>query len=89
MSRRLISFIECLILIASAAFAADSQRPQIHGPKIRGVRPGHPFIYRIPATGGRPMTFSVSATSANAGCINAAIQTAPKKTARIKTVPLV
>ncbi len=30
----------------------------IHGPKVLGVRPGHPLIYTIPATGDRPMTFS-------------------------------
>ena len=33
--------------------------PAIHGPKIFGVRPGSPFLYNIPATGDRPMQFSV------------------------------
>jgi alpha-galactosidase len=33
-------------------------QPQIHGPKIYGLRPGSPLIYRIPATGDRPLTFS-------------------------------
>ena len=32
--------------------------PQIHGPKIFGVRPNAPFLYTIPATGDRPMTFA-------------------------------
>lgn len=32
--------------------------PRINGPSIFGVRPGHPFLYQIPATGIRPMTFS-------------------------------
>ncbi len=32
--------------------------PRVNGPKVYGVRPGHPFIYRIPAQGERPMTFS-------------------------------
>ena len=32
--------------------------PQINGPKVFGTRPGHPFIYRIPATGTRPMQFT-------------------------------
>jgi alpha-galactosidase len=32
--------------------------PQIHGPKIFGVRPGSPLLYTIPATGNRPMNFS-------------------------------
>jgi len=31
--------------------------PRVNGPKIYGVRPGSPFLYRIPATGERPMTF--------------------------------
>jgi alpha-galactosidase len=33
--------------------------PRINGPKVFGVRPGHPFLYRIPATGERPMQFRV------------------------------
>ena len=32
--------------------------PKINGPKIFGVRPGHPVIFRIPATGARPIMFS-------------------------------
>ncbi len=32
--------------------------PRIHGPKIFGVRPGHPFLYTIPATGQQPKIFS-------------------------------
>src|SRR5215831_7898306 len=34
--------------------------PRINGPSVFGVRPGHPFLYQIPATGERPMTFSVA-----------------------------
>jgi alpha-galactosidase len=37
---------------------APSPKPQINGPTIYGVHPGHPLLYRIPATGDRPMTFS-------------------------------
>ncbi len=33
--------------------------PAIHGPRLFGVRPGKPFIYRIPCTGTRPMVFHV------------------------------
>jgi alpha-galactosidase len=33
--------------------------PRINGPKVFGVRPGSPFLYRIPATGERPLTFAV------------------------------
>ncbi len=32
--------------------------PRINGPRVYGARPGHPVIFRIPATGDRPMTFS-------------------------------
>ena len=32
--------------------------PRINGPLVTGCRPGHPFIYRIPATGRRPMRFA-------------------------------
>ena len=32
--------------------------PKVNGPKVYGERPGAPLMYRIPATGKRPMTFS-------------------------------
>ena len=32
--------------------------PRINGPKIYGCRPGHPFLYRIPTTGQRPIQFA-------------------------------
>lgn len=32
--------------------------PRINGPAIFGVRPGHPLLYTIPASGIRPMVFS-------------------------------
>jgi alpha-galactosidase len=32
--------------------------PEIHGAIVYGVRPGRPFLYRIPATGLRPIRFS-------------------------------
>src|SRR4051812_8235113 len=31
--------------------------PRINGPKVYGQRPGRPFLYMIPATGERPMSF--------------------------------
>ena len=34
------------------------QTPRINGARIFGVRPGHPFLFTIPATGDRPMTFA-------------------------------
>lgn len=32
--------------------------PRINGTRVYGVRPGHPFLYRIPCTGTRPIHFS-------------------------------
>jgi alpha-galactosidase len=32
--------------------------PRINGPEVYGVRPGSPFLYRIPCTGQRPFFFS-------------------------------
>jgi alpha-galactosidase len=32
--------------------------PRINGPRITGVRPGSPFLFRIPCTGERPVTFT-------------------------------
>jgi alpha-galactosidase len=36
-----------------------SLQPRINGAKVFGVRPGSPFLFTIPATGQRPMTFAV------------------------------
>jgi len=33
-------------------------QPHLNNPVVYGCRPGHPFLYRIPATGVRPMEFS-------------------------------
>src|SRR6266702_1722301 len=32
--------------------------PRINGPKVFGVRPGHPIVFTVPATGTRPMAFT-------------------------------
>ena len=37
-----------------------TRAPRLNGPRVYGVRPGSPFLYRIPATGIRPMTFRAS-----------------------------
>ena len=36
----------------------ESPKPRINGAKVFGVRPGHPFLYTVAATGIRPMTFA-------------------------------
>lgn len=35
--------------------------PRLNGPKVYGCRPGNPFLYRIPATGERPLQFTADA----------------------------
>jgi hypothetical protein len=37
-----------------------SPKPQINGATVTGVRPGHPFLFRVPATGKRPVQFSAA-----------------------------
>ena len=37
---------------------ALSPSPRVNGPRVFGARPGSPFLYRIPATGERPMAYS-------------------------------
>ena len=34
-------------------------QPRINGPLVYGGRPGHPFLYRIPCQGKRPITFLI------------------------------
>ena len=52
-----------------AAFAPEPEKPyvltpkpgpapRINGPTVYGARPGHPFLYRIPTQGDRPIHFS-------------------------------
>ncbi len=64
------SFVDLLLVFLGLGLcAANAQTemltppapraPRINGPKVYGVRPGSPFLYRIPATGDRPVKFSV------------------------------
>lgn len=48
--------VEPAIILTPAA----PKTPRINGAKVFGVRPGHPFLFTIAATGDRPMTFSAS-----------------------------
>lgn len=43
------------LLLLTAPLLA--QPPQLLGPRVLGARPGNPFLYRIPATGKRPLSF--------------------------------
>jgi len=82
-----------LILLSAVLHAADFTdssnailtppapvTPRINGPNVFGVRPHSPFLYTIPATGNRPMEFSVEnlpsglAVDAASGQINGSIK---------------
>src|SRR5262245_42442699 len=66
----LVALAGTLFLVSSpSALPADSPEirtpkpgpaPHINGPSIFGVRPQAPFLYRIAATGNRPMEFDVA-----------------------------
>ena len=55
-----------LLIFAAAAAAEEAvlltpppgPAPKINGPKVYACGPKHPFLYRIPATGRRPMQFA-------------------------------
>ena len=40
--------------------AAAGPRTRINGPKVYGCRPAHPFLYRVPCTGTRPLHFEAT-----------------------------
>jgi alpha-galactosidase len=65
-----LAFAAIAVIFTCGQRAASGQRPldfrtppapvtpHLNGPKVYSVRPGHPFLYRIPCTGGLPMRFS-------------------------------
>jgi len=50
-----VTYIQTLPYILTPT---PSEKPAIHGAKVVGVGTGRDFLFRIPATGTRPMTFS-------------------------------
>ena len=69
-----------------------AREPHINGPKVYGVRPGKPFLFRIPATGERPMRFAVRqlpeglSLDPQTGIIAGRIRSGKKKTYRTTLV---
>jgi alpha-galactosidase len=45
-------------LIPNTLTPASPAAPLIHGAKVFGVHPGHPFLFTVAATGDRPMNFA-------------------------------
>jgi alpha-galactosidase len=65
--RRIAIFLALIVAAASCCAQTEaahptpsSQSPRINGPAIYGARPHHPFLYRIPTIGARPLKFSAS-----------------------------
>ena len=44
--------------LSIASYAQTPAEPAIHGPRVTGATPGRPFLFKIPATGAEPLTFS-------------------------------
>ena len=73
-----IFFVGCLALNGDAVAAAEGPgeiltpppppAPRINSPSVFGVTPGAPFLYTIPATGERPMAFSVDGLPVDEQC---------------------
>lgn len=66
-----------IILIVTGAQSNDQRavlypkpgnEPKINGARIFGVRPGSPFLFTIPATGKRPMKYSVAGLPIGLNC---------------------
>jgi alpha-galactosidase len=64
-----LSIVASATFTSTNAFAQDTlsayiltpkerDEPRINGPKVFGVRPTHPILFTVPATGKRPMTFT-------------------------------
>ena len=66
---QIVGMLAAVVYLAAAPVTASDQEiltprpplaPRINGPAVYGARPGHPFLYRIPCTGQRPIKFSAA-----------------------------
>ncbi|MEO8405855.1 MAG: putative Ig domain-containing protein [Chitinophagaceae bacterium] len=66
-AKAIVLWLCCFFSVAAIAQDSLSQyiltpkpgpAPRINGPRVFGVRPDHPVLFTIPATGDRPITFS-------------------------------
>jgi alpha-galactosidase len=53
-----IALFPLAFLAAEILTPKPGPAPALHNALVFGARPGHPFLYRIPCTGTRPITFS-------------------------------
>lgn len=66
--------------------------PRINGPRVYGARPEAPFIYRVPCTGVRPMTFEAEglpeglSIDATTGIITGAAETPGEYPVKLKAI---
>jgi len=45
----------------------ESAKPELNGPRVVGTTPGHDFVFRVPASGRRPLTFKAEGLPAGLG----------------------
>ncbi|MCF7707636.1 MAG: NPCBM/NEW2 domain-containing protein [Verrucomicrobia bacterium] len=66
--------------------------PRINGPRLYGVRPGSPLLFKIPATGERPMEFAVRGlpedlvVDTDTGIITGCIESDEHKTYKVELI---
>lgn len=74
LSKKIGCYVAVFLIVISISDTAYSQdtlskyiltpkqgpEPKINGPKIFGVRPGHPILFTIPASGAKPITYSAT-----------------------------
>ena len=60
MANEMVHAQDSMAVVRTAAILTPrpNPEPRINGPKVFGVRPSHPILYTIPATGEMPMIFS-------------------------------
>ena len=66
--------------VIAPAISPTEGTPSINGPRVTGATPGRPFLYRVPATGEGPLTFTARnlpaglALDARSGIISGALR---------------
>ena len=99
---RSFAFLLFIWVFAAVGFAQDSDKeirtppppatPRINGPAIYGAHPGHPFLYRIPVTGARPIKFSAKGLpkglvlNSETGIISGSVKSSGKYVVQLRAV---
>ncbi len=49
-----------ILILLSPLGQMQAEQPRVNGPSVFGVRPGNPFLYKIPATGDQPIEYDAA-----------------------------